>query len=123
MRYLKTYELFKRRDDFETDVNSGDIVKLDKDYIKSRDDIDWSDHQGVKRDFTEKELDGFYVLVNFDSNYGYALRRVNLMKTSNDKMDFLGWVPPRFIRHITPEEKEEYNKYIDFLKNLDKYNL
>ena len=115
MKYIKTFEssnMFYKKDrpEFKTGVHDGDIVKLDRDYLKTLDSIDWDydlDGNPMKHGFTEEELNKEYVLVNFDFNYGYALRNIN-----STMRDFLGWVPPKFIRHLNELEL-----------NMKKYNL
>jgi len=127
MKYIKKFEdvyygqglqgctmNYKERKDFHCGVETGEIVKLDKDYIKNLDEINWgiTTNGYFKHDsFTDEQLNKEYVLVNFDSNYGYVLRNIG-----TNKRDFLGWVPPEYIRHLTEEELELRN-------NIIKYNI
>lgn len=93
---------YKERKDFHCGVKTGEIVKLDKDYIKNLDNI--TTLRSIR--ITDEQLNKEYVLVNFDTNYGYALRNMG-----TDKLDFLGWVPPEYIRHLNDEEinAKKYN--------------
>jgi len=115
--------IFYIKRDFQSGVYAGDIVKLDREYIESLDDVSWSQHnvKGVtSRNFTDEEYNDFYVLVNYEYQYGYALRKAF---SNIDDLDFLGWLPTGYIRHLTKKEMIEYQDKKEMIETINKYNL
>lgn len=120
MKHIKKYEsktFYQNRPEFHHSVENGDVVKLDRDYIESLDKIDW-DGNSHYDSFSEEDYSKEYYLINYDWDYGFALR-----KTKEVSHNFLGWVPPMYVRHLTEEEMLDYKERMKVYDDAKKYNL
>lgn len=103
MKHIKTFE-----DRLPTNFKIGDYIKL-KDSFQSR----WNVHRVIKiLDIDERDSKYILEIIIFQDDVYKVLKNKTISMSSN------------FIQRLaTPEEIEEFKSLLNFIKNIEKYNL